>query len=383
MNLSDFVTPELRELRAAFQAKNLDIRFVGGCVRDSMMGKECKDVDFATDATPEEQEEIYFALKLRRIPTGLQHGTWTVILNDVPYEITTLRTEAEHDGRWAKMTWTRDWTEDLSRRDLTINAMALTFDGKLIDPFGGYTDLVEKRVRFVGNAVERIQEDYLRILRFFRFHARIAGTAPFDEEAVAAIKEHGNGLKNISRERVWSEVSRILHGPHGDFIFICLIGMVGFAIDAPHGDLLAFVAARKNTDDPVTCLAALVRDGDEMKKLAENWKWSADERDQGIFVANSLFFPPKLETAKHDICVLGHNKDWWVQTFLANGQLDDAAELRAWVAPVFPIQGRDLLALGWKPGPQIGDTLRKLLALWAAQDFQIDKDAVLKELATT
>ena len=162
-----FVKPELLRLEKMFADAGFELVFVGGCVRDALLGKEPKDVDLATSATPEEQISLYNQNGIRFIETGLQHGTVTAVLDGEPYEITTYRIDKETDGRHAKVDYTRDLVEDLSRRDLTFNAIAMRFDGTLVDPFDGMADLHNGRVRFVGNAQQRIEEDYLRILRFF------------------------------------------------------------------------------------------------------------------------------------------------------------------------------------------------------------------------
>ena len=167
-----FITDDLKALRAQFVAAGFDLRLVGGVVRDTIASIPAKDIDLCTDATPEQQIEIYHRYGYRAIPTGLQHGTITVVLDSVPYEITSLRIDVKTDGRHAEVEFTNDWHADLARRDLTINAMAMTFDGEVIDPFGGQQDLQDRVVRFVGDAEQRIQEDYLRILRCIRFMGR-------------------------------------------------------------------------------------------------------------------------------------------------------------------------------------------------------------------
>ena len=180
-----YITEELKTLRAAFQACGFDIRLVGGAVRDIVAGEDPKDLDFCTDANPTEQLEIYTANGYKYVETGLQHGTITVVIDHVGYEITSLRTETDHEGRHATVAYTRDWMDDLSRRDFTFNAMAMTFDGVLIDPFGGQEDLRNQIVRFVGNANDRVKEDYLRILRWFRFQARFSKQGKIDPALVA------------------------------------------------------------------------------------------------------------------------------------------------------------------------------------------------------
>lgn len=208
------ITPDLQRLRHAFQAQGFDLRLVGGCVRDLLAGLPAKDIDLCTDASPDEQREVYRQSDIFCVDTGLKHGTWTAVLNHIPYEITSLRIDRNPDGRHAEVLYIRDWDLDLERRDLTINAMALDFDGTLYDPFGGQDDLRAGIVRFVGDADARLTEDYLRILRWYRFQARFGRTGP-TPETEAALMTHAPGLRGISRERVWAEMKRIIAHPRG------------------------------------------------------------------------------------------------------------------------------------------------------------------------
>ena len=256
------MTPELFKLRQHFQDDGFDIKFVGGYVRDTLLGLTPKDIDFCTDATPDEQAIVYAKNGIEHIPTGLQHGTWTVVLRGAEtgvYEITSLRTETDHDGRHATVAWTRDWNEDLSRRDLTFNAMAMSFDGELLDPFNGKSDLEKGRVRFVGNAAERMREDFLRILRFVRFQARFSN-GQYDQDALDAVEDCAPGLADISRERVWSEVSRIVSGKQGPAYLSELIRLgLGPYIDLPNTwakpGHLSVIRAHEHTKDPASLMA--------------------------------------------------------------------------------------------------------------------------------
>ena len=186
-------------------------RVAGGAVRDALLGVEPKDWDVATVLLPTEVMAMAERAGFDVIPTGLQHGTVTVVVDGMPLEVTTLRSDVETDGRHAEVEFVTDWKEDAARRDLTMNAMFMTVDGSVQDFFGGTEDLWEGRVRFVGHATDRIEEDFLRILRFFRFAGRM-GVATFDVEALRAIKRLSPNLSRISGERVWMEMSKILSG---------------------------------------------------------------------------------------------------------------------------------------------------------------------------
>lgn len=209
------LTPELFTVTAPFEQQGYDIRIVGGAVRDILLGIKPKDVDLGTNATPSEMIELFKKNNIHYIETGLQHGTLTVHVNKRDFEVTTLRIDAETDGRHAKVRFTHDWKLDAERRDLTFNAMSVGLDGTLYDYFGGREDLSKRRVKFVGDPRSRIQEDYLRILRYFRFYGRIALEEDnHDQATLNVIRECAGGLKKIAVERIWMEVSKILTGNH-------------------------------------------------------------------------------------------------------------------------------------------------------------------------
>lgn len=202
-------TPELEYLAEIFSKYNYEVRIAGGAVRDLVMGKKPTDLDFATVATPEEMKKMFDAENIRMINmNGEKHGTITARINNQEnFECTTLRIDVVTDGRHAEVEFTKDWLLDANRRDLTINSMFLGFDGSIFDYFYGYEDLLERKVRFVGNAEKRIKEDYLRILRYFRFYGRISDDPDkHDNETLEIIANNVDGLQNISGERIWVEV---------------------------------------------------------------------------------------------------------------------------------------------------------------------------------
>ena len=229
------LTPELRRLESLFRSNGYSFRLVGGVVRDLLLEQPAKDIDIATECTPNDMITLFEQNGIRYIPTGLQHGTVTVHLNSTDYEITTLRIDRETDGRHATVDFTKDWRLDALRRDLTINAMSLELDGTLYDYFDGQRHLAERKVAFVGDAHSRIREDYLRcgtgrfvlkrvcimisvycrILRYFRFYGRIVPAAEnHDPATLDAIRETAGGLRGVSVERVWVEMGKILTGNH-------------------------------------------------------------------------------------------------------------------------------------------------------------------------
>ena len=206
--------PGTQALCAALEAAGHRALFVGGCVRNALMGVPVADVDIATDARPEAVTRLAEAAGLRVVPTGIDHGTVTVIAQGVPHEVTTFRRDVETDGRRAVVAFSQDVAEDAARRDFTMNALYADARGNVIDPLGGMPDLVARRLRFVGDAHQRIREDYLRILRFFRFHAHYGDpNQGMDAEALAASAELAEGLDGLSRERIGAEMRKLLAAP--------------------------------------------------------------------------------------------------------------------------------------------------------------------------
>lgn len=368
---------QLRDLRAIFVRAGFDMWFVGGCVRDALMGIEPKDVDLATSATPDEMIEIFEKNGIRFIPTGLQHGTVTAVL-DEPYEITSLRTETDHDGRWATVAFTRDLTEDLSRRDLTINAIAMDFDGTIIDPFGGQADLEARRVRFVGNAEERMREDFLRILRFFRFHARIAGDGALCDDATKAIERARSGLAQISVERIWMEMAKIASGPAADAVMAEMRRLALFEIVGMPMGMLAAVrrGQERGVTNPAALMGLYVLEEQDVENLAKDWKWSAEERDRALFVARN-WRPTAGADMKRwkDMRVEGVPMEW-VADLMRMAQVDPEV-LAAWPVPKLPVNGGDLMKAGMKPGREMGETLKRLKQVWMDSDFTATKEDLM------
>jgi hypothetical protein len=376
---------ELAKLRSHFQASGFNLWFVGGCVRDTLLGIEPKDIDLCTDANPTEQLEIYRAYKIRHFETGIKHGTITAVLPDGPpkgrrsrpalqaYEITSLRTESEHDGRHAIVAYTRDLNKDLSRRDLKINAMAQNFDGDIVDPFGGMSDLRDERVRMVGNAEERFKEDYLRILRFFRFHARFAGRNPYDEQADIAIRSTMGNLTQISGERIWQEMSKIIVGPESAYTLDRMqqMGVMKY-IQAPRIDsLVALQCQSCGLARPPTVLGLCMKNS-ELEETMSRWKLSNAERQEARFACRNKS-NRDLESYKEQLVDGAYPE--YVGELLNFHSLEP---LRNWDVPVFPVDGLDLInRKGIKTGPAIGVALRGLRQKWKDSDYTLTKDQLL------
>ena len=371
-------TPALLELRDAFQLAGFGLRLVGGCVRDALLGYVPNDIDLHTDATPEEATAIYERLKLRWIPTGMDHGTVTVVLNDVTYEITSLREDVVTDGRRAVVRYTRDWAVDAARRDFTINSMSMTLDGELFDIFGGARDLREGRVRFVGYPDTRIQEDYLRILRWYRFTARFG--KEYDADALAAVRRHRAGLSTISVERIWSEIKQIITGPKGvstvDDMWRAqlMAGFAGFPRGAPwYGH--PQVPPVPDTTNPVTLMVYMWRG--EVPGVLKHWKASREEIDLAQYLAH----PDRDWKGKNpfrEMAVHGVSREWARElAALQNMDVFERAVLDTWEVPEFPVTGYDLIQMGMRPGPDYGVTLDRLRNLWADSGYTATKEELL------
>ncbi len=349
-------------------------RLVGGCVRDALAARSSADIDLASPLPPETVATVLAQASLRVIPTGLAHGTVTAMVDGRPFEITTLRRDLVTDGRHAETEWTADWREDAARRDFTINAMSLSPDGTLHDYFGGAADLQAGQVRFVGDAATRVAEDYLRILRFFRFQARY-GTGQPDAGALAAIRAGVPGLLRLSAERVWGELKRILSAPDPDTTLALMQDTGVLAAIVPEGVRLAGVAALP--PDPVLRTAALLT-GDRAA-FAARLKLSVVEATRLLALQGS---PP----ADDDAALRRLLADTTAETLLGRSLLAGQPEtmrdrIRALPRPVFPLEGRDVVALGLPPGPAIGALLRATRAWWLAGGCVAGADACRAELA--
>lgn len=385
INPSNVLVPELHQLRAHFRAAGHDLRLVGGCVRDLLVGVVPKDVDLHTDATPEECVQLYDQHQVRWEATGVDHGTITVIFDHVGYEITSLRQDVATDGRRAVVNYTRDWHVDLERRDFTINSISSSFEGELLDPFGGAADLSQGVVRFVGDADQRIREDYLRILRWFRFSARfgrcdLAGDPTLDSVGSLAVTQLASGLAQISMERVWSEFGKILSGPHAiHTVKLMRDHSIDLHIGIDHGfgifwNLERGKRVRCHSSNPVTVLTALL--GWVAYHTLGTWRASNDE----IRLSSWL-----MQHAGNDpfwiMAVEGASRSWAQEL----AKFDDAdqlvqAVLESWEVPQFPITGHDLIKLGVRPGPTYKAILNHLRNRWGSSGYTFSKDQLLADL---
>jgi len=376
-------------LRNAFQESGFDIRFVGGCVRDYLYGIDPHDFDLCTDASPDEQKKIYDKYGFRCIDTGLKHGTWSVLIDKEVFEITSLRYETEHDGRHATVHYIKDWDLDLERRDLTINAMSLSMDGEVNDPFDGFEDLQTGKVRFVGSAWHRINEDYLRILRWIRFHARFAKNVNldgFDHEALEVI--YGNrretvlkGLSGISSERIWSEVSKIATGKSGPQMLKNIIDM-GLLEACRIPNVVPYPIDRIKTAyrlkaNPSTIFAIWMGENSNVIELANNLKWSNKELDNALLVSRYLNENINFEKSKYMKAVTGIKQENMEQILISHGITDQ--NIISWTPPVFPLRGNDFIEAGYS-GKEISATINVMKDKWAENNYTENKDFMVEIL---
>ncbi len=370
-NLKDLITPPLKTLHKIFKQNKHEIRIVGGAVRDIALGKQPKDIDLATDATPDEMIDMFKKASIRHIPTGIEHGTITAVIDKEPYEITTLRADVSTDGRHAEVEFVRNWKEDAQRRDLTYNAMSMDFDGKIHDYFNGMDDLQNKVSKFVGDPEERIKEDYLRILRYFRFQGRL-DKPQWEENVTDAIKKNANGLKQISAERIWQEMSKILGGGNVKDI---LNYMNKTGIAKTIGLSVKNAGKVIDNDDPIINLARLV-DNDS---LAKQWKFSKEDHTTLLTLVNNKD-KTLTQKAAEDLIVDGKNKTILSKLAELQGNKELSNYIKTFDAPVFPITGNDLISMGYKSGPELGKVLAKLKSAWKQSNFTANKDDLLQNL---
>jgi len=360
----------LAKLAAALGAAN--IRWVGGAVRDSLLGLAVHDVDCATTLAPAAVIDRCGAAGIRTVPTGIEHGTVTAILPDGPVEITTLRRDVATDGRRATIAFAQDWHEDAARRDFTINALYAHPDTlEIADFFGGLGDLAARRVRFIGDARERIAEDHLRILRYYRFQARFgAALDAAAEEACAAL---AHTLKGLSRERVSAELLALLAlpDPHATIARMQSAGVLGVILPeacaaqvAALGALIAAEAASGAGADPVRRLAALLPPSPEVAEtVAARLRLSKAQRARLISAAERT----EGDAAEPRALAYRITPAYATDRLLLLGA--DPAPLAGWEPPAFPLKGGAIVARGVDAGPAVARILQAVEQHWVAEGF--------------
>ncbi|HEY1933417.1 MAG TPA: CCA tRNA nucleotidyltransferase [Acetobacteraceae bacterium] len=363
-----------------------EARIAGGAVRDTLAHRPVADIDLATPRPPDAVMQALTRAGIRAVPTGLDHGTVTAVSFGRGFEVTTLRRDVQTNGRHAVVAFTDDWRADAARRDFTINAMSMTRDGAVFDYFNGIADLHAGVLRFVGDPATRIAEDYLRILRFFRFLARDTATTP-DPAAVAAIRAAVPGLAKLSAERVWHELTRILAAPdpRPAVALADTLGVLPAVL--PEGAdpaRLDRIVATGAPADPLLRLAALLT-GDPAA-LAERLRLSTAERDRLLALRTAPLADPTADDATLRRLLADTEPATLIdRIWLTGGTGPVWDSLRHRLAtirrPVFPLEGRDVLALGVPPGPRVGTLLRSVRRWWLDSGCQADAAACRAELA--
>ena len=365
--------PGMRELFTALGADEGQVRLVGGTVRDELLGIPHADVDLATRLDPKAVVERLQAVRIKAVPTGIEHGTITAVSRGQVAEITTLRRDVSTDGRRAVVAFTEDWKEDAARRDFTINALSADpVSGDVFDYFGGLDDLAQRHIRFIGDPLERIAEDHLRILRYFRFHARFGSGDP-DPGALDACSARANDLMALSRERIADELLKLLAiedpaATVGIMLQRAILQPVLPEIEPERlVDLDALVEAERSAEiapDALRRLAALLpRDPALAEAIAARLKLSNKARKRLACAAN-----PDLDLSPH---ALGYRAglDCAVDRLLLAGRSADAALVQSWTAPRLPVRGGALIARGLPEGPLVARTLRRIEDEWVLAGF--------------
>lgn len=385
----------VQKIFALFTA-NEEARVIGGTVRNALFGVPVRDLDFGTTATPDKVTALATAAGIKVVPTGIDHGTVTLVIDGEACEVTTLREDIATDGRHAVVRFGRDWTADAMRRDFTVNALSVDRNGNVHDPIGGAADIRVRRIRFIGDPAQRIAEDRLRILRLFRFHAEY-GEGPIDPAALSASIRARNDLRDLSAERIGQEMRKLVVAPRAVEVATLMqdagilpIVFGGVAYPAQFGRMVRASTAANAKVTPATRLAALgCRVEEDALRLTERLRLSNVERDRMLatLAAVSAFSPfPDARSERRALYRLGEEafRDGVFQAFAWSAAPDGQAWKQLyhlpdrWPAPVFPLGGRDIVAV--PPGPAIGALLRAVEAWWIEQDFAPDEAALRARL---
>ncbi len=371
--------PDTTRLFDLFETQGHQLFCVGGCVRNSLLGVPVSDIDMATDARPGDINRIAEAAGLRTIPTGLEHGTVTVISGRTTFEITTFRSDVETDGRHARVAFSNNHTEDAKRRDFTINALYAARDGAVLDPVGGLPDITARRVRFIGDPDARIAEDYLRILRFFRFHAWYGEPeGGIDPDGLAACAQGADGLDALSAERIGAEMIKLLSAsdPSQAMAAMQACGVLARIMPGAEAAMLPVLVHVEGAHAPVWTRRALALGGEPVK---DRWRLSradAERMRQGRADLSSGAGLAEIAYRQ------GADHAWDIALVRAASlqhMPEDGFEenLRQAAAAQFPVKAADLMPA--LQGPALGKRLRELEDRWIASGFTLTKDTLLDE----
>jgi poly(A) polymerase len=387
----------LASLLDVLNANGEEARVVGGAVRNLLLGLELGEIDLATTAEPKAVIERVTASGFKAVPTGIEHGTVTVVVDGTPFEVTTLREDIETDGRHAVVRFGRDWAKDAARRDFTINAFSLGVDGVVHDYCGGLIDIAQRRVRFIGDADKRIAEDYLRALRFFRFFAAYDGGEP-DHEGFLACARVRDKLDQLSRERVRTEIIKLLPARRAPEAMIAMADcgifdrVFGNAADSMVLSRLAEIeASHEIAPDAVRRLAAIaVRVEDDAERLRASLRLSNDEYRRLASIADRWWRlnPEAGEAYARETLYRIGAEEYFDRALIAFAHSGASSADEAWGAllslpqrwlpPKFPLSAKDFIERGIEKGPALGAALAKAEDAWIAAGFPEDNTAVSK-----
>ena len=362
----------MKRLLAALGGGEGLTRYVGGAIRDDLLGLPVSDIDLATRIPPDEVMRRLEEARIKAVPTGIDHGTVTAVSDGHPFEITTLRRDVSTDGRRATVAFTDDWKEDAARRDFTINALSADPDtGELFDYFGGLADLEQRHIRFIGDPLQRIAEDHLRILRFFRFHARFDAGEP-DGAAIEACTARANDLMGLSRERIADELLKLLAVPDPSPTVEIMLARGILKPVLPEiassrlGRLKRLIAAERATAidaDPLRRLAALLpSDPVVAEDVAARLRLSNKAKKRLVCAVGPPEGPPAALAYRLGVACA-------VDRLLLAGHAPQAAQMASWHAPRLPISGGQLIKRGLAEGPLVARTLRRIEDIWVEAGF--------------
>lgn len=386
-----------------------EARVAGGAVRNALMGLPVADIDIATTLLPENVVERAKKAGIKTVPTGIEHGTVTLVIDHHAFEVTTLRRDVETDGRHAKVAFGTGWQEDAERRDLTINALYATADGTVIDLVGGLPDIETRTIRFIGDAGQRIAEDYLRILRFFRFFAHYGSGRP-DADGLRACARAKDKLSTLSAERIWSETKKLLSAadPSRALLWMRQVGVLTeilpetekWGIDNIHG-LVSVEQALGWAPDPMLRLAAIVPpDAERLEAMAKRLRMSNAEGARLTNWASTPMPPDEIADVAFDRLLYRHGAEGVIMRLKlglsverAGAKSGDPAAMRRsarlstllkraekYEKPAFPLSGSDIVATGVPPGKRVGEFLKNLEDFWVERNFTPDRAALAARL---
>lgn len=384
----------LQQFFSATREAGGEARAVGGAVRDFLMGNEGADVDIASTLVPEKTMEIAASLGWKAVPTGIAHGTVTLVLPTRVVEVTTLRRDVTTDGRRATVAFTDDWREDAARRDFTINAIYMDATGMLHDFHEGTKDIVAHRVRFIGDATARIREDGLRILRFFRFLAS-HGKPPADAAALAACTAEREMIAQLSGERIANEMRKLLSVPNPAFA-LRLMTETGVAREVFGAEIqpqrmirLHMIEAQVDHQASVWARIALLLGADQKtsQDVVTRWKISRHEAAQLELLTKLPAFKKDDPQHAHTRLLRLHGAPAYMDWLLLHAALQPGVDVVAYtslaetfVAPVFPVAAADLIARGMEPGKALGEALALLEKRWEESDYTLTAETLLRDV---